>query len=205
MNTLRNIAWVLFLAPLLALGFAPVPAFAVSAPSERKTAIVFSLYNDDTPLHGVRLSLYDAAGTELGQGVSDKWGQVVLDDAKGGRELRLALPGGSERTVRLPAAMLEMGGDVVYRRVRPGAPFTLELSVASGTGYLWSVTPGGDAKETASEMIPSLRSNVLGAVAGQRLTLVSSSASGQALVQYQRPWEKDALPARWRVLLLEPN
>ncbi len=202
MNGLTKYFLFLFAASLLTLAFSPESAPAETRRRQEQKTVVFTLYSDDTPIQGAVLSLHDRVGLELERGESDSLGQVSLRYVEGGRELRLKIPGEAERVVRLPAGLAERGGDVEYRRVRPGVPFTLELGVISGTGYTWELAPGGDVRQTGSEVIYSTRSKLLGAAAGQRLTLVAPADQGQALLVYRRSWEHNVLPIRWRVLLL---
>ena len=166
--------------------------------------IVFTVSDSGAPLPGAVLRVYNQSGTPLDQGMSDDQGQIALPRAKGGAELRLALPGREERKIPLPAGLADTGGEIEYRQVTANKEFSLELPVASGTGYAWQMAPGGDATLIGEETLPN-PNNLPGAPAVQRLTLLPSATGGQALLVYVRSWETGVPPVKWRVLLLEPK
>lgn len=166
--------------------------------------IVFTVSDNNTPLPGVALHVYDLSGNPLDQGTSDAQGQIALPLANGGVDLRLTAPQREERKISLPAGLANIGGKIEYRQVTAHKEFSLELPVTSGTGYTWQVAPGGSAVLVGDKTMPN-PDNLPGAPTVQRLTLLPTSADGQVLLVYARSWETDAPPAKWRVLLLEPK
>ena len=177
------------------------PVVQEPAPGVREPGLFTILGTDAKPLPDATLALYDAAGKELSRDTSDDEGNIRPSGAKEAVELRLSAPGHEERRIRLVPGLAARGGTLAYTAVKPGTPFTLHLPVISGTGYTWTPAPGQDIAVIGTEELREAKR--LGGPAVQRLSLTAKSASGEAILLYARPWEKHALPAGWRVLLLE--
>ncbi len=181
---------------------APGKTTQAQADTDSTPQIVFTVSDNGNPLPGAVLRVYDQAGAPLDQGLSDDQGQIALPRAKGGVELRLAVPGREERKIALPAGLADTAGEIEYHQVAANKEFSLELTVISGTGYAWQIVPGGAADLVGDETLPS-PDNLPGAPTVQRLTLLPTSANGQILLVYTRSWETDVPPAMWHILLLE--
>ena len=175
------------------------PGEASAAP---EAGVAFVVYDNGTPLPQADLRLYDLSGAELGCGVSDAQGRAVLPQADDGGKLRISAPGHPDREITLPAGLSGTGGEVEYREVTAHKEFSVELPVITGTGYAWQLEAGADAALTGNETMPRT-DNLPGGPTVQRLTLKPASTTGQAVLLYVRPWEKDVPPEQWRILLFE--